>query len=112
MQVANQKNNKINLTTVSDIVSKHSPFDEGAVITALQDMQDAYGYLPQEAMLRLASITGIPVAKVYGVATFYAQFHFKKQGKYIIRLCRGTACHVKGTPQVLAAISKYLNIRC
>jgi len=101
----------IDLTVVSDIVSEYTPFPEDAVIPALQKMQDAYGYLPQDAMNELARMTGIPVARIYGVATFYSQFHFKRQGKHTLRLCRGTACHVKGAGQILSAISRYLKIQ-
>ena len=74
-------------------------------------MQDKHGFLPREAMHEMAKTTGIPVAKIYGVATFYSQFYFKPRGKYTILMCRGTACHVKGAESVLSAISRYLKIQ-
>jgi NADH:ubiquinone oxidoreductase subunit E len=65
------------------------------LIPVLQRVQGALGYLPERALLEIASITGVPSSKVFGVATFYAQFRLQPVGKHIIRICRGTACHVR-----------------
>jgi len=100
----------VDLSPVARIVAGHAPFDEAEVIGALQDMQDQYGYLPRVAMDELARLTGVPVAKLYGVATFYAQFHLQPHGRHTIRVCRGTACHVRGAPKLLEAISRHLEI--
>ena len=68
---------------------------KGNVIPLLQRTQDIFGYLPQEAMKKIASVTGKTPAEIYGVATFYAQFRFKPMGKHVIKVCHGTACHVQ-----------------
>lgn len=99
------------LTPVARIAADRSPFDEAAIIAALQEMQGAYGYLPRPALDELARLTGVPVAKFYGVATFYAQFHLEPHGKHTVRLCRGTACHVRGAPKLLAAVEKHLGVQ-
>ena len=76
----------------------------GALIPILQKAQEQYGYLPPEVLQRIAGELHISVSKVYGVATFYAQFYFQRRGRHVLRLCDGTACHVKGTPVLLTAI--------
>ncbi|MFH1752559.1 MAG: NADH-quinone oxidoreductase subunit NuoE [Candidatus Omnitrophota bacterium] len=101
---------EIDLSMISKIVSRYAPFSQEEIIASLQEAQDHYGYLPKEVIDELAELTGIPVAKIYGVATFYSQFHLVPHGKYSIRLCRGTACHVKGAPDIFSAISEHLGI--
>jgi len=100
----------VDLAAVADIVTAHQPFSEAAIISALQEAQEVYGYLPRPVMDELARLTGVPVAKFYGVATFYSQFYLKPHGEHTIRLCRGTACHVRGAPRILAAITRHLGI--
>ena len=65
--------------------------DRSNLIALLQDVQDIYGYLPENALMDVASFVGMPLASVYGVATFYAQFRLKPVGRHVINLCRGTA---------------------
>ncbi|MBI5723128.1 MAG: NADH-quinone oxidoreductase subunit NuoE [Planctomycetes bacterium] len=101
---------KLDLAPVARIVAARAPFTEGDAISALQDMQDAYGYLPRQALDELARLTGIPVAKLYGVATFYGQFFLQPHGKHTVRLCRGTACHVRSAPKILSAVSRHLGV--
>lgn len=84
---------------------------KGALIPILQETQDIYGYLPEESIKSIARELKIPPSKVYGVATFYAQFHLKPRGKYIIRVCLGTACHVRGGANILEAIKSNLGIQ-
>lgn len=76
----------------------------GALIPILQATQAVYGYLPREALALIASRLGLSLGKVYGVATFYSQFYLARRGRHILRLCDGTACHVKGTPALLTAV--------
>lgn len=83
----------------------------GSLITILQQTQDIYGYLSVEAINHISEATGIKPAKVYGVATFYAQFRLQPVGKYLIMLCKGTACHVNGADHIEEAVSEYLNIK-
>lgn len=74
------------------------------MIPILQKAQDVYGFLPKEVLQLIARNLGISISKVYGVATFYAQFYLERRGRHILKLCDGTACHVKGTPQLLTAL--------
>lgn len=83
----------------------------GTLITILQKTQDIYGYIPLEAISYISSKTGIAVAKIYGVATFYTQFRLKPIGKYLIMLCKGTACHVNGADLIEEAVCEELNIK-
>ena len=80
------------------------------LIPILQEVQKEYGYLPQEVLAYVATSLDLPPAKVYGVASFYGHFALEPKGKYIIRLCDGTACHVKGTENLLIAIRKRLGL--
>lgn len=80
------------------------------LITVLQKAQDIYGYLPTDVLYEIAEKTGNSPAKVMGVATFYTQFRLKKAGKYLILLCKGTACHVNGADSIEKAICEELKI--
>ena len=80
------------------------------LVPLLQAAQDSYGYVPAAAIDRIASVTGIPEAEVCGVITFYKQFRLKPLGKHIIRLCKGTACHVVGAETIGQVISDELNV--
>ncbi|MGI6406475.1 MAG: NADH-quinone oxidoreductase subunit NuoE [Syntrophaceticus sp.] len=81
------------------------------LIAILQKIQGIYGYLPLSAMQYLAQRTGIKAAKIYGVATFYKQFRLTPIGKYVILLCKGTACHVNGAGKLEDALSEELGIK-
>ena len=82
----------------------------GAVIPILQHVQDAYGYLPKEAMAAVSQRTGIPLSRLMGVATFYAQFRLERRGRHLIRVCDGTACHVQGAGKLVNEMVKELGI--
>ena len=82
----------------------------GSLITILQKAQDIYGYLSMDCINHIAGKTGIKPAKIYGVATFYAQFRFEPIGKNLIMLCQGTACHVNGANMIEEAVCEYLEI--
>jgi len=83
---------------------------KGAVIPILQRAQDAYGYLPREVLRAIAQKTLIPLNQLYGVATFYAQFHLHRRGRHLIRICDGTACHVRGSGKNIDAIERSLQM--
>lgn len=83
---------------------------QGGLIPILQEAQEVYGYLPREVMQEISRSLGIPFSKTFGVVTFYAQFHLKPRGRNIIRLCQGTACHVRGASKVFDAVSKKLGV--
>lgn len=80
------------------------------LIPMLQMVQGSLGYLPEKALLEIAYITGLPSSKVFGVATFYAQFRLQPAGRHIIRVCRGTACHVRGSGRILKHLQARLRV--
>ncbi len=83
---------------------------EGQLIPLLQRAQQADGYLMRERLLEIQRQTGVPLASIYGVATFYAQFRLSPVGKHLIRVCHGTACHVAGANAITETIEKHLEI--
>ena len=85
--------------------------ERGELISLLQEVEVEFGYLPREAMLEIASFLQIPKSTVYGVATFYNQFRFNPPGKHPIKLCMGTACHIKGGKLILEALERELEIK-
>jgi NADH-quinone oxidoreductase subunit E len=99
----------IDLASVEPILDTYAEVP-GSLITILQETQEAYGYLPMEAMEHIAERTGTPIATIVGVATFYAQFRLQPVGKYLIMLCKGTACHVNGSDLIASAITDELGI--
>jgi len=92
------------------ILASHQGKQE-ELIPILQQIQSAFGYLPTELLLAVSRFTGVPESRVYGVATFYAQFRFTPIGRQHIMACRGTSCHVRGAPRILAEIEKHLGIK-
>lgn len=102
--------NKVNqFAQLEEILTKYQG-KEGALIPVLQEAQNAYGYLAKEVIECIADKLNIPVSQIYGVVTFYSQFHLNPRGRNIIRVCQGTACHVRGGKAVLKAIQDKLNI--
>ncbi len=93
------------------IVSKYPSGRRDALIPLLQDVQEAHGYLSRDAVVRIGRHLRLPASKVYGVATFYNQFRFQPLGRFHIQLCRGTACHVKGSNLTLNAIQRTLQVK-
>jgi NADH-quinone oxidoreductase subunit E len=83
---------------------------KGAIIPILQQVQEAYGYLPKEVLQEISKRTGIPVSKLLGVATFYAQFRLTRRGRHLIRVCDGTACHVRGASKCIETVEKQLGV--
>ena len=89
-----------------------SEFDgkQEEIIPILQKVQNAYSYLPEDSMKKVARFMQVPASRVYGVATFYAQFRFTPTGKNIVSICRGTACHVRGAPAILEETTAVLGL--
>jgi NADH-quinone oxidoreductase subunit E len=83
----------------------------GELIPVLQAVQEEFGYLPKDAMIEIAKFTGASESNVFGVASFYAQFRLQPTGKNKIHVCRGTACHVRGGPQILEEVERQLGIK-
>ena len=93
-----------------DLQHQHYVGQEGRLIPLLQKAQETDGYLTRERMLEIQKQSGIPLAAIYGVATFYAQFRMTPVGKNLIRVCHGTACHVSGANAISEAVEKHLQI--
>ena len=84
---------------------------KGASIPILQKVQEEYGYLPQEAIPEIAKFLGLSQNEIFGVASFYAQFRFTRPGRHSLKVCQGTACHVRGAPRILGAIQQELGVK-
>jgi NADH-quinone oxidoreductase subunit E len=99
------------MTDIEPIVNKYPAGRRDALIPLLQEVQEHQGYLSRDSVIRIGQHLRLPASKVYGVATFYNQFRFQPLGRYHIQVCRGTACHVKGSLQTLNAIGRTLGIK-
>lgn len=99
------------LAPLMDILSEYKENPKGALIPVLQKAQSVYGYLPKPVLETIAKELKLTTAEVFGVVTFYAQFHLNPRGKHIIRVCQGTACHVRGGAKILEAVSEHLKIK-
>ena len=99
------------MNDVDSVLKKHPRAGRDALIPILQEVQESHGYLSREAVTRISKHLNLPATKIYGVATFYNQFRFQPKGKYHIMVCRGTACHVKGSSRVLEMAQKLLKLK-
>ena len=95
---------------ITDIVNRYKD-EETPLMIILEAIQTEYGYIPLEVQELVSSLTGIPVAEIYGVVTFYSFFSLTPKGKYIIGVCLGTACYVKGSQLVLDKFCELLGIK-
>lgn len=97
--------------SIRKIVSEFKGEGRDKLIPVLQKVQNEVGYISKEAVIEIGSVLNLPASKIYGVATFYNQFRFEPKGRYHIMVCRGTACHVKGSADTLEAIERELGIK-
>jgi len=95
---------------LDEIINKHKN-ENGPLIPILQGAQEVYGYLPAHVIKHISKSTRIPVARIYGVVTFYAQFRLTPVGRNLINICLGTACHVRGGAKIVETIEKELKIK-
>jgi NADH-quinone oxidoreductase E subunit len=95
---------------ITTILSKYPNASRDALIPILQEVQESCGYLSRDLVVQIGHHLGLPASKIYGVATFYNQFRFQAPGKHHVQVCRGTACHVKGSLAVLEATKRALKI--
>ncbi len=100
---------KPDLTKLDKIVSQYKGQDD-ALISVLQEVQAEFGWIPRDAIGRIADALEVSVGEVFGVLTFYAQFYLTPRGRHTVRACRGTACYVRGAKSVLRAIEQTLGI--
>jgi len=94
---------------VDEIIEKYE-LSEKSLIPVLQDVQDLFHYLSEESLKRISEKLDIPLSRIYAVATFYNAFSLEPKGKYIIQVCMGTACHVRGAPAILEEAERLLGI--
>lgn len=100
---------KLNLKTVDDIIESYGK-SEANLISIMQDVQAHYHYLPQEVLVHIADALSISEARIYSVATFYENFSLEAKGKYVLRVCDGTACHVRKSTVILNTIKEELGL--
>ena len=93
---------------IDEIISAHS--GENPIVAILQDIQEEYRYLPRESFDYLSEKLGVSLAKIYSIATFYENFSLTPKGKYVIKICDGTACHVRKSIPILEALRKELGL--
>ncbi len=108
--VTNESTPAVDLAKCRTILSKYNNATPADLIPILQQVQDAYGYLPQNALEEITVRARIPLSKIYGVITFYSQFSLEPRGKHTIKVCTGTACHIKGAPDIKKKITEVLQI--
>ncbi|MBL7209874.1 MAG: NADH-quinone oxidoreductase subunit NuoE [Dehalococcoidia bacterium] len=84
--------------------------EKGALIPILQKVQEKVGYLPEEAISKVAAFTKMSESEIFGVASFYAQFYFTRRGKHTLKVCLGTACHVRGGERILDEVKRELGV--
>lgn len=94
---------------VKEIVNRHRG-KPGVIISVLEEIQDEYGYLPQEALVQVSSLLNVYLAQLFTVATFYSAFTLKPRGKHTVHVCLGTACHVRGAAKIVDELSRELGI--
>ena len=99
------------MNSVESVLKNHPRAGRDALIPILQEVQEEQGYLSRESVTLISRHLKLPASKIYGVATFYNQFRFQPRGKYHFMVCRGTACHVKGSARVLETAQKQLKLK-
>lgn len=101
---------KLNEAKIDKILEKYER-EAGGLIPILQEVQETCGYLPEGILTYVSERSKVPLSKIYGIVTFYAQFYLVPRGRNTIKICLGTACHVKGAKRVLAKLEEALGIK-
>ena len=96
---------QLDMKVIDEILDRYNN-DKSMIIAIMQDVQEVYRYLPQEALEHIAAKTGMSESDLFGVATFYGNFSLDAKGKYVLKVCRGTACHVRKSADVLQALQE------
>lgn len=100
---------EIDLAAANQVIDKYLEM-KGSLMPVLQEIQEAYGYIPEPCVHLVADRLNVYTSQIYGVLTFYAQFHLEPRGRFIIRVCMGTACHVKGAGRIADTVEEKLGI--
>jgi NADH-quinone oxidoreductase subunit E len=106
-----QNLDNVKLDEVEELLKRYEGGDKSLLIPILQETQKAYGYLPKKALEQIAEYVNVSLSHIYGLVTFYNQFYLTPRGRNSVRVCRGTACHVRGGPSILRAAQKVLGIK-
>jgi len=101
---------EFDLSSLEDIITE-TKREGGSLIPTLQKAQDTYGYLPKEVLQHIAEGLSLPLNRVYGVTTFYSQFHLEPRGRHLVQQCDGTACHVRGAKRIMRVVEEELGIK-
>lgn len=110
MALTKEEKKQVDLSYIDTVCNEYKDI-EGATIPILQKVQDHYGYLSSEMVERIADDLNKSPHQIYGVLTFYSQFYTEPRGKYVIRVCRGTACHVKGSARISEVVTEEFGIK-
>ena len=110
MVIEARADEKPGTAVIDAIVHKHN-VQPGAVIPILQEIQEAYGYVPPVAIQRIAENIGTPASEIYGIVTFYAQFRLEPIGENLIKVCHGTACHLNGAEKIAQALAQIVGAK-
>ena len=105
-----QVTSEVSLEKVDEIIDSYD-VDEESLIQILQDITSEYNYLPESCLRRVSQRLNVPLSEVFEVTTFYKAFSLEPRGKHLVHVCLGTACHVRGAPQILNRIERTLNIK-
>jgi len=99
----------VDLSRVETVLERYEKV-ESSLIPVLQEVQGLFGYLPEETIVRISRGLNVALSRIYGVVTFYSQFYLNPRGLHTVRVCRGTACHVRGGKHVLRAVEQALEL--
>jgi NADH-quinone oxidoreductase subunit E len=108
--IFSQPGQSLSQNNIQTVLAKYPNAQRDQLIPLLQEVQEQEGYLSKDAVIQIGKHLKLPTSKIYGVATFYNQFRFQAIGKYHILICRGTACHVKGSSSLLNTLQRLLKI--
>ena len=108
--ITREDREELSLAVIDAIAHKHN-VEPGAIIPVLQEIQDAYGYVPPVAIQRIAENTGVSASELFGIVTFYAQFRLEPVGKNLIKVCHGTACHLSGAERISDVIEQVVGAK-
>jgi NADH-quinone oxidoreductase subunit E len=100
----------VDLSRTDEILESY-PREEASLIQILQDVHRAYNYLPCDVLMKVSEALSVPLAKVFSVSTFYKAFSLEPQGDTVVRVCMGTACHIRGGPQLVDELARQLGIQ-
>ena len=99
------------MSEISELLGRFPDLSRDKLIPVIQEIQDEFGYLSEESVNELSVHLNLPASKIYGLATFYNQFRFSPPGKYHIRICEGTGCHIEGAALLIKEVEKLLKIK-